>query len=85
MTTTAPGRVIPKDQYQRDRGRVFDICKRFGLTRGDRIELATVLLDRNVESYKDLSHVELHRLRDALEGAALICWMQMERRAGQRR
>ena len=68
-----------------NRRAIFAICNAFGLTRGDRIELATVLLDRNVESYRDLSPAEARRLRDALEGAVIVCTIQTERRQGKRR
>lgn len=70
---------------QKQMAGIFRICAAFRLTRGDRIELATVLFDRNVESFNDLNGAELARLRDALEGAALVCRMQMERRSGERR
>lgn len=68
-----------------DRKAIFRLCGAFGLDRGDRINVATVLLNREVESYRDLSPHELSRLRDALEGAALVCQIQMERRAARRR
>lgn len=63
---------------------IFAICNRFRLTRGDRLELASVLLDRNLDSYKDLSKAEAARVRDALEGAALVCLFQMQRKSGDR-
>lgn len=66
------------------RRRVFDICNRFGLSDADRWELATVLFDRNIESYKQLSPPEWARLRDSLEGAAIICLFQMQRARGER-
>lgn len=67
-----------------DRRAIFAICNAFHLSRGERIEVATVLLNRNVESFRDLSAVEVSRLRDALEGAALVCNIQIEKRRGQR-
>lgn len=79
------GRVVPLRQYDRDRAAIMAICQRFRLRREDRLEVACVLLDRNVNSYNDLSHVEMRRLRDAFEGAALVCMIQVERKTGERR
>lgn len=70
--------------HEAQRRAIFRICAVFSLSRGDRIELATVLLDRNVDSYNDLSLDELHRVRDALEGAALVCQFQLQRKRGER-
>lgn len=78
MTTTV-------DPRRKQLAAIFRTCSAFGLDRGERIELATLLFDRNVESYNDLSMGELSRLRDALEGAAWVCRMQMERNRGERR
>lgn len=61
------------------------MCNAFGLTRAERLEVVTVLLNRNVESFRDLSPAEASRLRDALYGATLVCVIQMEKRKGQRR
>lgn len=63
---------------------MFAACNAFGLTRAERIDIATTLLDRNVESYRDLSPHEVQRLRDAFDGATLVCVLQMEKRAAQR-
>lgn len=73
------------DQRERDRRAIFAICGRFRLGRGERCEIASVLLDRNVETYSDLSTPDLARLRDGFEVAALVCAIQMERRRGERR
>lgn len=82
---TAAGRVLPRDQYDRNRARVMQIAALFKMDRQDRLEVAEVLFDRNVSSYNDLSHIEMGRLRDGFECAALICNIQMERAAGKRR
>lgn len=71
--------------WLRNRKAIFAICNAFGLTRGDRLEIATVLLDRNVDSFSDLDPRELARIRDALEGATLVCTIQLERRQGKRK
>jgi hypothetical protein len=73
------------DQWERDKRRVFSICRAFDLGRPERLELATTMFDRNVSSFADLSTAEMARLRDALEGAAIVCTIQLERRRGQRR
>lgn len=73
------------DQWERDRRAVFATCNAFDLGRPERLELATVMFDRNVSSFNDLSASEMGRLRDALEGAAIVCSIQLERRRGQRR
>jgi hypothetical protein len=44
----------------------------YQLTRDDRIELARVLLWRDITSWKDLDEAQLDRLLDALEGYALV-------------
>lgn len=73
-----------RERHRRNLQAIFAICNRFSLTRGDRIEIATVILDRNLDSYKDLSQAEVCRLRDAFEGAALVCMIQVQRKNGER-
>lgn len=70
-----------RDQLMR---RIFAICQSFDLGRGERLEVATVVLDRNVESFNDLSTPDLRRIADAFGGAVVVCTIQMERRKGQR-
>lgn len=70
---------------RRNQAAVFAICNRFDLGRAERLEIATVLFDRNINSYKELSRPEWARLRDAFEGAVLVCSIQLERRRGERR
>lgn len=77
--------LAPVDRHRRNLQAIFAICNRFSLTRGDRLEVATVLLDRNLDSFKDLSPVEAGRVRDALEGAVLVAHIQIERAKGERR
>lgn len=81
---TAAGRVLPRQQYEKDRAAIMRLASAFKLTRAHRLEVAEVLLNRNVSSYSDLSHVEMRRVRDAFEGAALICTIQIERKQGLR-
>lgn len=70
--------------WEKNRRAIFAICNKFRLLRGDRLEVATVILNRNVDSYSDLDARELSRLRDAFEGAALVAMIQIERRNGER-
>lgn len=72
-------------RYVANRGAAFAIAAKFSMTRGERIELVTVLFDRNVDSWADLSPDEWGRLREGLECAALVCSFQMQRRSGERR
>lgn len=63
---------------------VFHACRAFGLNRQDRLEVATVVLNRNVDSFRQLGPVEIERLRDAMTGAVTVARIRMERRAGTR-
>ena len=63
---------------------VFRVCTAFGLSRADRLEIATVLLDRNVDTFKSLSTIEVDRIWYAFNGAALVAKLLMERRKGER-
>lgn len=72
------------EQRATDLRAIFAICKAFSLKRGDRIEFATVMLNREVDSYSDLDPAEVARLRAGYEGAVLVCKFQMERRRGER-
>lgn len=75
---------VDVDRRARDLRAIFAMCNAFSLTRGDRMEVASVILNANVESYRQLDSTEIRRLRDALEGAVLVCKIQMERRRGER-
>lgn len=74
----------PLLQHRANLRAVFRICNAFNLTRGHRMEIATVLLNRNVETFGDLSAAEARRLRDGFEVAVLVCQIQLERRRGER-
>lgn len=63
---------------------VFKVCNAFGITRADRLEWATVVLNRNVDSFNSLGPVECARLVDAANGAAYMARIWMERRRGER-
>ena len=68
----------------RHRRGVFAACDAFNLTRGDRLEVATVLLNQNVDSFRQLGPGEWERLWFAFNGAVLVARILMERKAGQR-
>lgn len=62
--------------------KAMSYARRYNLTREDRLQLAEVLLWRDVASWKTLSEPELCRVLDALEGYALIThlrWSKGER------
>lgn len=75
---------VDVDRRTRDLRAIFSICSAFSLTRGDRMEIASVMLNANVESFNQLDSTEVRRLRDGLEGAVLVCKIQLERRRGER-
>lgn len=70
--------------WRRNQQACFAIANSFDLSKAHRLEIASVLLDRNIESWNDLDHVELGRVRDALEGALLVAHIHVERQRGQR-
>jgi hypothetical protein len=55
------------------------MCDKYGFVREDRLELARVLLWRDVESWTDLDDAEISRLLDALEGFAFVHWLMTNR------
>lgn len=54
------------------------LAKGCGLSRDDRLDLAHVILGREVESWSELSLGEAKRLTDALEGFAFVVHLQAE-------
>lgn len=75
---------VTDDPRRRLMCQVFIACEAFGITRADRLEWATVVLNRNVDSFRDLDPVELCRLVDAANGAVYMARIKMERRDGVR-
>lgn len=61
------------------RKKLFLYADTFGLTREERIEFSEMLLRRDVESWKTLTDVQVVRLLDAFEGAALLMHLTQER------
>lgn len=51
----------------------------YGLDRQDRLELAEMILRRDVTSWKDLTEPELIRILDALEGFGLVTHLRTSR------
>ena len=62
----APDSVIVK------RRKAMAYAKTYGLSRQDRLDLAEMILRRDVTSWKDLDEDQLTRMLDALEGFSLI-------------
>lgn len=63
---------------------VFHACRAFGLTRADRLEIATIVLDRNIDTFRQLGPTDVARLTDAMRGAVTVASIRMERHAGKR-
>lgn len=51
---------------------LFQLCSEIGLDRDDRIDLAEIMLNRDVPSFLDLDESEVCRLLDALRGWAFV-------------
>ena len=54
------------------RRKAYMLAKEIGLSREDRVDLASMLLRRSVASWKELDEAQIIRLLDALEGSQLI-------------
>lgn len=54
------------------RRKLFKIAGDIGLTREERLELASYLLRRDLRSWGDLDESQVMRLLDALEGYELV-------------
>jgi len=66
--------------------RLLIMCKAFGITRDERIELARHILARDehlLTSFNDLDDHDLERMLDAMTGATLVAHLCLERRAGR--
>jgi hypothetical protein len=63
---------------------IFRICTAFDLSRAHRLEVATVLLDRQIESFKELSPHEVDQLWFAFNGAMYIASLLSDVKAGVR-
>lgn len=85
MAFRCPGH---KSREQRMLERLQIMCKAFGLTRDDRLELADQLLRRPdnmpITSYSQLNAEELQRMLDGLTGAVLVAHLVRERQAAMR-
>lgn len=69
------------EQTPRSR-KAFVLAKELDLTRSEREEFATEILQRDVDSWSDLDDEEIGRVLDGLHGAqAFIQLMQMRVRA----
>jgi hypothetical protein len=67
------------------RAKLFAHAKRFGMSRDERIDLAEIVLRRDVGSWKSLSDREVERMLDVLEGAALVIHLLQQRDPRTRR
>ncbi|WP_373070177.1 hypothetical protein [Gemmatimonas sp.] len=62
------------------RRKIFLLADALGLTRDERIELAEVILRRDLVSWKQLDDAQVDRMLDVLEGAAMVIELQRQRR-----
>lgn len=63
---------------------VMKVCEAFGLTRDERLEWASLVLDANVSTFSNLAPYERHTLRAGAEGAAWMARMMQRRRESNR-
>lgn len=54
------------------RKKAYALSREIGLTRAERIDLASYVLRRDVESWDALSEVQIVRILDALDGFVLV-------------
>jgi hypothetical protein len=57
-------------------------CRSLGLTKADRINIAVVLFDRNLDSFNQLSIAEIRQATFAFNGAVLAAHTLMDRKKG---
>ena len=62
------------------RRKIFLLADALGLTRDERIELAEVVLRRDLVSWKQLDDAQVDRMLDVLEGAAMVLELLRQRR-----
>jgi hypothetical protein len=63
------------------RRKLYLLCDEVGLTRGERIELARVILRRDIVTFDALDEDQVLRMLDALEGYEKISWLLATRDA----
>lgn len=73
-----------KSSVMRMREQIFCICADFGLTRGERIEVASYVLGQEIETFNQLGPFELARVLDAFEGAKYVASVKMDYKSGAR-
>lgn len=83
MTDTL-SRPTEKPPMQRQRERIFALCGKLRISRGDRLEIAAYVLGREVETFNQLGPVELSRLVDGFETTYYAMALLMERQRGLR-
>lgn len=75
--------VIP-DLRRRQMARIERRCKQMCLSRSDRLEIASIVLNANVESFNQLGPVEMARMVDGFDLAYYAMHLLAERQRGLR-
>lgn len=70
---------VDTDINEARRRKLYMEAKRIGLCREDRIDLARMILRRDVTSWTELNEEQTTRMLDALEGFVLINWILVGR------
>lgn len=65
-----------EDPVIQRRRKAHALAKQLGLSRDDRIELARVLLWRDIESWKQLDDAQVMRLLDAMDGYVYLTYLK---------
>ena len=60
--------------------KAFVLARHLGLLRDERLEIATVILNRDVETWKGLPREDACRLLDAMEGHIYLAYLTLVRR-----
>ena len=59
--------------------KLFMYADTFGLTRDERLELAQMILRRDITTWKTLEPAQIDRMLDAFEGATLLFHLLQQR------
>ncbi len=63
---------VETDTFEAKRRKVHMLASGLRFSRGERLELAEIILRRDIRSWKDLDEAQYDRLLDAFEGWGVI-------------